>query len=118
MTRFGGFYLSPGFEKVIAPPCSKLFRGLIAIISGASCIRAYWAKSLIYIKSRKLLQKVFPVVFQFVNGFIHIRQGGMQLTLFKTTVNLGPPAFGQLLEGAHIHIAVVKKCFEFRHVLD
>src|SRR5665647_2478523 len=61
--------------------------------------------------------EVFAVVFQLINRLVHVSQGGVALLLFKRFINFGPPAFGQLLECADVKIAVVKKCFQSRHVL-
>ncbi len=56
------------------------------------------------------------VMQQFIDGFMHIRQGSVFLGFFKTAVRLGLPALGQLLERTHIDVAVVQKRFELGHV--
>jgi len=49
---------------------------------------------------------------------MHIGQCGVALLLLERGVDVGPPAFRQLLEGTDIEISVVKKRFELGHVFD
>ena len=41
--------------------------------------------------SRSQLNEMFPVMAQFINGFMHIGQGGVFLLFLETGVNLGLP---------------------------
>ena len=56
------------------------------------------------------------VVFQLVNGLMHVGQRGVALFLFETLVHPRRPAFGEFLERAHVEVAIVKKSFQLGHV--
>lgn len=60
-------------------------------------------------KSLKFTLKMLTVMLQLVNRLMHIGQRRMQLTFLESTAHFGLPTLRQLLEGAHIHIAVMKK---------
>ena len=62
-------------------------------------------------------EEVVPVVFQLIDGLMHIGQSRMVLLLFECCMHRRFPAFGEFLQGAHIEIAIVKKSFQFGHVL-
>ena len=55
---------------------------------------------------------------KFVDGLVHVCQSGMALLLFKRSVNLRFPAFGQLLQGADIQIAVMEPALQLWQVLE
>ena len=60
---------------------------------------------------------MLTVVNQFVDGFMHVCKRCVTLRLFEPAVELGAPAFGQLLEGADIKVAIVEERFKSRHVI-
>ena len=49
---------------------------------------------------------------------MHVDQRGVGLAFLESVHNLGFPAVGQFLEGAHVNIAVVEKRFQPGHVFD
>ena len=61
-------------------------------------------------------EEVFTVVFELIDRLMHISQRRVPLLLLERAIYLWPPALGQLLEGAHIQVAIVKECFQPGHV--
>ena len=79
-----------------------------------SAARDYGTDSGFYLIGQ--FQKVFTVMFEFVNRLMHVSQSGVPLLFLEAFVNQRCPPFGKFLEGAHVQIPIVKKGLQFGHV--
>ena len=61
-------------------------------------------------------QQALAIVLQFTNGLAHVVHGQMAGGLAEALGDLRRPTQRELLEGAHVEIAVVEEFLELRHV--